>query len=472
MDELVSNDLLNEVLNMSNEGFLIADKDGVIRNVNKAWLNLCADSVPNNLTIGSNVHEMDEYIVDHVTTRSVASCVLETKKPYSCVYSPMDKRVIWSNGKPIFDDDGNLTFIVVNVNDISEILKLRDQIEDFDTIRKLYNEFMRSHVLVAQNPVQADPKMQELYKKCLTISNTDVTVMLMGASGVGKEVVANFIHNHSQRKGKPFLSINCGAIPENLIESELFGYVPGAFTGANKGGKKGIFEAANTGTLLLDEIGEMPKDMQVKLLRVLETNTVTPIGSTKGIPFDVRIIVATNRNLKEMVKVGKFRSDLYYRINVINIFIPPLCERPDDIEALALYFLRIFNLQYYSNSNIKSLSPDLIQRMKSYSWPGNVRELRNIIEQMVILSKEDVIEQRFFDSIIQSNVQVESPSIVSVHQIAKLDDIIEESERQLFKMVAKTKKSTREIAKLLNVSQTTVVRKLRKYSDETSTDKG
>jgi transcriptional regulator with PAS, ATPase and Fis domain len=455
--------LLEELLAFTTEGFLIADKNGIICYVNKTWMNMCVgDYLPVEDVIGVDVHEIKS--VHNVS--SVAEQVFETKKAHSKVYTPLEKqRGILASGKPIFDADGNMEYLIVRVNDISDIFHLRDQIDNFHRIKELYIEYMQANTKVELNPIQADPKMQKIYQKCLTVSVTDATVLLLGESGVGKEVVANFIHNHSHRKNKPFLSINCGAIPENLIESELFGYLPGTFTGANKEGKKGIFEAANTGTLFLDEIGEMSNEMQVMLLRVLETNSIRPIGSNSDINVDVRIVVATNRNLPQLAEEGKFRKDLFYRINIFTITIPPLRDRPNDIAALAEHFLNTFNQQYHYRSTKKEFSSDLLPLLQTYSWPGNVRELRNVIEQMVVLAEDDVITPDSFLPIVNyGDTNEPYSSIVSVKQIAKFNDLIDETERQLFEKVIKTRRSSREIAKLLNVSQTTVLRKLHKYN--------
>ena len=220
------------------------------------------------------------------------------------------------------------------------------------------------------------------------VAPLDTTVILFGETGVGKEVFAKYIYQHSARKNKPFIKVNCGAIPANLVESELFGYEKGAFTGADKNGKMGLFELANTGTIFLVEVGELPLDMQVKLLRVLQEQEFERIGGRKPVKVDVRVLAATNRDLEEMVKQKTFRQDLYYRLMIFPVHIPPLRERPDDILPLAQLFLQTLNRKYDFK---KYLSPLSAKMMQDYSWPGNIRELRNIIERAVIISNEDEI---------------------------------------------------------------------------------
>ncbi|AOT71309.1 sigma-54 interaction domain-containing protein [Geosporobacter ferrireducens] len=460
---MTEKNLLYEVLEQSNEGFLIMDAKGTVITVNKAWIQLCTNVLDfDKNVIGTHVFEFKEYI----NYFSVAEYIVKNKTSYSKVYAPFEDRVIFSSGKPITDNSGKIIYFVVKVNDISDIFHLRNQVENFSRIKELYIEYSKSQTNADLNPIQADPKMQKIYQKCLAISATDATVLIMGESGSGKEIVANFIHNNSNRSEKPFVSINCGAIPGTLIESELFGYAPGAFTGANKTGKKGIFEAANTGTLLLDEIGDMPLEMQVKLLRVMENKVIRRVGSEKDISVDVRIIAATNCALPQLVKEGKFRRDLYYRLNVIRITVPPLRERPKDIVALSKYFHNLFSRKYHHTAAKKVFPDQLLEQFLLYDWPGNVRELRNIMEQLVLLSENGTLDQNIFLSIINDDMSIQNRIItenVSVKQIARLDDIIEETEKQLFKKAYRMKKTSREIAKLLNVSQTTVIRKLKKY---------
>ena len=246
-------------------------------------------------------------------------------------------------------------------------------------------EFSNKDIIITKNKI-----MLSLKKKINKIANSPSSVLITGETGTGKEMFAKSIHNSSSRKHNPFVPINCANIPENLFESELFGYEEGAFTGAKKGGKPGIFEMANGGTILLDEIGELPLFLQAKLLRVLQENTIQRIGSLHSIPVDIRIIAATNRNLEEMLEEGSFREDLYYRLNVIPFYIPPLRERKDDVELLVYYFIKKYNKKL--NKNIYSITPEALSVLKSYNWPGNIRELENVVEYSINIEEKNAIQ--------------------------------------------------------------------------------
>lgn len=252
-----------------------------------------------------------------------------------------------------------------------------------------------------ENIVGKNQKMLEIFEMIDTISQTDSTVLIIGESGTGKELISKAIHNKSERSGCKFVSINCGALPENLLESELFGHTRGAFTDAHKD-KKGLFEVADKGTLFLDEIGEMSPKMQVKLLRALQERKVRKVGGSEEIEVDVRIISATNKDLTESIKVGEFRTDLFYRLNVISINVPPLRERKDDIPLLLEYFLRIFNKKF--NRQIEGFEKDALDIVINYSWPGNIRELENVIERAVALEKGSFISIKSLPSDLVYNI--------------------------------------------------------------------
>jgi len=269
-------------------------------------------------------------------------------------------------------------------------LRLKRAIEDY----KIKKELSYLRKLVGKgdffkNIVAQSPKMKELFDTIKQVAKTDSTIAIYGESGTGKEIVANAIHHYSLRSDKPFLAINCGAIPETLLEDELFGHVKGAFTNAYNN-KSGLLVQADQGTLFLDEVGEMSEAMQVKLLRVLETGTVRPLGSEKEIKVDVRIVVATKRDLQQMVKEGKFREDFFYRIHVIPLYLPPLRERKEDILLLATHFIEKFSQKM--NKNIKGMDNHLKDLLLGYNWPGNVRELENVIEFLVAMSPGPILK--------------------------------------------------------------------------------
>ena len=233
-------------------------------------------------------------------------------------------------------------------------------------------------------------QLKKVISECKSISNIPSTVLLLGESGCGKELLAQSIHNYSYRKDKPFIAVNCGALPINLVESELFGYEAGAFTGSKKNGSIGKFELANGGTIFLDEIGEMPMDMQVILLRVLQEGVITRVGGNKAIPVDVRVIAATNKDLKHEIKNHKFRSDLFYRLNVLPINVPPLKDRIGDVPILLNHFLHTKSKKL--NKPIPNISKSLFNKMITYCWPGNIRELENFVENIVVLDGQTTCE--------------------------------------------------------------------------------
>lgn len=300
--------------------------------------------------------------------------------------------------------------------------------------------------------------MENILQLAAKIADVDSTVLILGESGVGKEVIARFIHKRSHRDKGPFVKINCGAIPETLLESELFGYETGAFTGAKRQGKPGLIEMANEGTLFLDEIGELPLNLQVKLLQVLQEHRLVRIGGIKPITVNIRVIAATNRDIENMVKKGEFREDLFYRLNVVPITIPPLRERRDDIIPLIYHFLEEYNRKYDKAKKISAEAKDILIK---YNWPGNVRELENTVERLVVTVEEDVILPHHLpENLKEINIPLK---VVNVDGIIPLKDAVEMVERQLLHKAVEQCNSTYDIAKILGVNQSTVVRKIQKY---------
>jgi len=301
--------------------------------------------------------------------------------------------------------------------------------------------------------------MKELTKMAIRVAKVDSTVLIQGESGVGKELIADVIHAHGIRNKGPLIKINCGAIPENLLESEFFGYEPGAFSGASRKGKIGLFELANGGILFLDEIGDMPLNLQVKLLRVLQDKEITRVGGIRPIKVDIRILTGTNRNLSDMINHRQFRQDLYYRLNVVPIHVPALRERREDIPVLTDYFLEYFNKKYLTSSTSKQLSPEVIDCFMKHDWPGNVRELENLIERLIVTTAQANISindlPHWLDK-AQTNYTGNSESI-------PLRCAVEDTERKLLQYAFSRYKSTYEVARVLEINQSTVVRKAAKY---------
>jgi transcriptional regulator with PAS, ATPase and Fis domain len=312
--------------------------------------------------------------------------------------------------------------------------------------------------------VAGSAEMQQVIELAMRVARTDSTILVRGESGVGKEVLTRIIHRNSTRKNKSLMKINCAAIPENLLESELFGYEPGAFTGATKKGKVGLIELANQGTLFLDEIGEMPLTLQAKLLQVIQERTFYRVDGTKAIAVDIRIITATNRELEKLVEEKKFREDLFYRLNVIPITIPPLRERKGDIVPLVGRFLDKFNKKYQMD---KKISNDAFGYLLRYRWPGNIRELENMVEQLVVITPVDLIEPQHLPGYIHNLPNpIDKHDKVTVPGVVSLSEAMEEVEKQLFLSAYEHCKNTYQTAKILGVSQPTVVRKLKKYKQD------
>jgi len=305
--------------------------------------------------------------------------------------------------------------------------------------------------------------MHQIFELTLKVAKVDSNVLITGESGVGKEIIAKIIHKASPRAQKSFLQINCGAIPENLLESELFGYEGGAFTGARRKGKMGYFELSDGGALLLDEIGELPFNLQVTLLRALQEREVLRVGGTTPYKFDVRIIAATNRNLEEMVSKSLFRADLFYRLNVVPICIPPLRERKEDIIPLVIHFLEKFNSKFKTN---KRFEPEVLRAFERYDWPGNVREMENVIERLVIIVDDEIIDINHLP-FIDNNQEIQGVNIevLSPIPLQEASDILE---KKLIIKALQLYGSTRKAAKALGVSHPTVIRKAQKLNIKTS----
>lgn len=379
-----------------------------------------------------------------VFDKSVTVQVLKSRQRVKLVQLTKSNRTLEVTGFPFFNSDGELTNIVNVTKDLT---------------------FSNSKEFKETNPVELfayDPISIQMKAMIDLVASYDCMVLLLGNTGCGKTHIARYMHERSLRKDQPFLEINCGAIPENLIESELFGYEKGSLTGGLKDGKAGVFELARGGTILLDEIGELRLDLQVKLLQVLDTLSVYRIGSVTPTKVSARIILATNKNLLEMVKNGKFRKDLYYRINMMSILVPDLNERKQDILPLAKFFLQKLNVKYDKNAKITEEFKDFLT---SYYYNGNIRELINIMERYVLFygtDFRDVINSGIYAyKIDDSNFGLEDN--IEVKALMSLDKAKEELERQLI-MLAKEKYDTvREIAKALGVNPSTISRKMNKY---------
>ena len=350
-------------------------------------------------------------------------------------------------------------------------IKLRDKLEKAEKNNERLitsNELLRQKLNQSGEIIYRSKKMERVVEMATRVAECDASVLITGPSGSGKEVIANLIHSYSRRNKGPFIKINCAAIPEHLLESELFGYEPGAFSGGNPKGKKGLIESAQDGTLLLDEIGELPLPLQSKLLRVLQTQKVRHVGSNKGIEVNFRLLAATNANLKEMIEQKTFREDLYYRLNVIDIVIPGLDERREDIVPLLNHFLDLNNEKYHAK---KIFSNDALKFLAGCSYRGNVRELRNVVERMVIMSREDEItlsDASIAFAAMNVNEQGLPEEAAETEDFifgeGSLKEKVAAYERKLLQQYMAKYKSGAKVAEVLQTDQSTISRKCKKYN--------
>ncbi len=447
---------LNAIIESSYDGLYICDKNGIVTNVNTAWERICG--VSREQVVGKSAYDL---VAEGLYNKSAATKALETKKTCTVMLEmtsgPKASQKIMATSTPVFDEKGEIEQVVVNVRDITELENLKKQLDD---IRHYASELQEMQIqqLQMDDLVAQSPAMQRVLELVTRVSRVESTVLITGESGVGKEVIAKKIHLLSKRKNKPLIKINCGAIPENLLESELFGYEGGAFTGAKKEGKPGMFELASEGTLFLDEIGELPINLQVKLLRAIQEKEIIRVGGLKAIPVDVRIIAATNKDLASMVRKGTFREDLFYRLNVVNINIPPLRQRREDIVPLLFEVLKKFNTKYGLD---KRLTGPVVERLLQYDWPGNIRELENLVERLVVLVNEPYIQVMHLPEFLQENGS--KTKAITVNGIVPLKTAIQELEAQLIENALKEHRTTRKVAQLLEVNQSTIVRKIKHY---------
>jgi len=445
-------DELDAIIESIYDAIFITDGEGKALRVNSSWEKITG--LRSEDVIGKNVNDLES---QGYCSKSAALMVLEQKRPVTIQYRLYTGKEVLSSGNPIFDKDGNVVMVVTNVRDLTEMRRLSKQLEQTKKLTEEYHselKQLRTQVFKHEHIISESKKMNEVFELAMRVASVDAPVLITGQTGVGKEVVARFIHEHSKRRSKgPFLKINCGAIPENLLESELFGYDKGAFTGASREGKLGLFEAAEGGTIILDEIGELSLKLQVKLLRALQDLEITRIGAVKPQKVDIRVIAITNRDLKKMVKDGTFREDFYFRLNVVPIYIPPLIERKDDLLHLINFFLRKFNKAYSKNVY---LTREVVDILINYNWPGNIRELGNIIERLIVVTPHDEITA----TDLPDSLQGQAPGF-SIGRFDGLKDAVKRLEINLIEEAIKKYGGINEAATHLKVNPTTIYRKLR-----------
>jgi PAS domain S-box-containing protein len=458
---------LEAIIDSSYDGITVTDNKGKMLRISKSYSRI--SGIPweqLQKCIGHYVGHLDKsrevYLCD---TPKDSLLVLSNQKSTTIKKWLSNSKELAITGNPVLNDDGDIERVVWNVRDISELNALKREIQENKYITARYYtelEQLRARLTETEGLVIHSPKMKKVVELAARVATVDTNVLITGETGVGKEVIAKIIHKASFGRDGPFILVNCGAIPENLLESELFGYESGSFTGAKKSGKIGLLEAANQGTILLDEIGDLPILLQVKILRVLQEQQIVRIGGTKEIKLDLRILAATNKNLKRMVKENKFREDLFYRLEVIPIHVPPLRERKEDIIPLAQSFLDKYSSKYGID---KEISQEVFEILESYSWPGNVRELENLIERVLIIGRDTKILPRHFQKYFESSGE-NNTTAIKVNNLLPLKDAKEMLERELLNQALSSGLSTRRAAKILKVDHSTIVRKINKYKDK------
>jgi len=463
--EAVSGELRNVTILMQeldafmeavNEGIYIADGEGKTLRVNRAYERLAGLSREEVLG-----QKMEDLVKLGFIDQSVTMQVLREKKPISILQRLRSGLKAVVSGTPLFDENGDIYRVVTSVRDAYELNRLKEQLEQAtvlnDTYRKKLNQLQAGSqsVIIYRSAI-----MCRLVDFAVRLGSVDSNVIILGESGVGKELFAELIHRHSARAKNPFIRVNCTAIPEQLFESEFFGYVRGAFTGANKEGKAGIFEAANTGTVLLDEIGDMPLSLQAKLLRVIQERCINRVGDVTPRKIDVRILCSSNKDLRAMVEQGLFREDLYYRLTVVPLLVPPLRERSEDIPFLVQFFMKKFCSRY---SLERIMLPESVDLLSKRPWFGNVRELENCIERLVVTSVKSEIYPK---DVPLTDMKPYEHSAIHIEdqtsEIGNLRSILQRVEMEILRKAFAKHKSSRKVAAALGIDQSTALRKARK----------
>ncbi|MGI6730703.1 MAG: sigma-54 interaction domain-containing protein [Anaerovoracaceae bacterium] len=435
------------------DGICVVNAEGIVTQINKGYTEII--DIKEEEILGKSIQEM---LDKQYFSNAVSLEVIEKKQKISAMTTlNKNNRKVLLVGTPLMDENNNVIKVITVMRNLTELMELKEELEEAERKKQEYREELNSLKKVKDHEfVGRAPSIKKVKELIDHVAQTDATVLITGETGSGKEVVAREIYKKSKRKDAKYVKINCAAIPENLLESELFGYVKGAFTGADKKDKKGLFEIANNGTILLDEISEMPLKLQSKILRVLQEREITRVGGTESIKIDVRIIASTNESLEELIKQNLFRADLYYRLNVFPIKIPPLRERREDIPDIAASFLTKFNRIHEKN---KYFSNSAISALVKYDWPGNVRELENIIERMVIVSRNKVLDSD--DVLAIAYMGDKKPSDINSINIGEtsLKEAVQAYEKKILEKVLNEYGTSYAAAEVLKTTQPTIVRK-------------
>ena len=448
---------LDVLFDTSFDGLWLCDHKGLVIRINKASEKLMGVAAAQ--VIGRHVQDL---VKEGLFDKSVTTEVLKKRSTVTLFQQVKNGKQVLVTGNPVFDNKGKIQFVVTNTRDMSKLNELKSELEESRKLTRQYRSELKQlyqHQALSKKVIIRSTTMQRAFDKAMKAACVDSTVLISGESGVGKGFLAKLIHEASNRQSVPVIKVDCGAIPESLVEAELFGYEKGAFTGARDKGKSGYFELAEGGTLFLDEVGELPVNVQAKLLRFLDDNEVVRIGSTIPRKIDVRIIAATNRNLQEMVKAGTFRKDLFFRLNVIPIHIPMLKNRKDDIPPLIHHFLNQFNRKCGVN---KTISTPALNILCKYSFPGNIREIANLVEQLVVLTPGEVIGPEDIPDTVKEERIAQIP--YDSNQKWPLRKVVEHVEKNVITNAINLHKSQRKAAKALGIDHSTLSRKKIKYN--------
>ena len=451
---------LDTILDSIHDDILITDGNGKILKVSRSFENVYG--IKEEDILGETVFEMEK---QGIFKPSVIARVLQTNEKVTMRQRNNRERELIVTALPVRNENGEIIKVVSFTRDLTDFLNLQEQYSELESRIEKYTaeiEELRNKSMDLKGIVAKSPKSQDILRTIRRIAPFDANVLLTGESGVGKNMYARLIHKESSRAEHPFIEINCGAIPENLLESELFGYEGGSFTGANKEGKIGLIELAQNGTLFFDEIVEMPLNLQVKLLNFIQNKTIKRVGGTRDIPVDFRLIAASNKDFKQQIKEKKFREDLYYRLNVITIDIPPLRQRREDIVPLTFFF-NDKNNRHYGLS--KSFSQKAFEKIVAYDWPGNIRELENFVERILLTTENQMIEER--DLPVYMNQETEG---IKELYGGRLSEAVEALEEHMVCKAYEKYGTTVGVAEALGISQPTAVRKIRKFIRNKGTD--
>ncbi len=447
---------LDAIIDSSFDGLWISDREGGVVKINKASEKI--NDIKAEQVIGK---KMDDLVREGLIDRSVTREVLKNGTTVTLIQHLKNGKRILVTGNPVFDDRGELDLVVVNERDITTLIKLRNELDQNRALTSKYRSELslkkNQKTLISEAVVRSEA-MCRVFNTCMKVAQVDSTILMQGESGVGKGFCAKLVHKASRYKNGPFIRVDCGAIPESLIESELFGYEKGAFTGALTAGKPGQFELAERGTLFLDEVGDLPINVQIKLLRFLEENQVIRVGGITSKSIETRVIAATNRNLDEMVRNRTFRKDLFFRLNVVPIHIPPLRKRVEDIPALIELFLKQFNEKYSAE---KVILPRAIDCLRHYSFPGNIRELSNLVEQVFVLAQGSKILLEDFPIHVRS-AEYNLENCIDGDNLT-LHDAVENVEKRMIVHALRIHRTQRKAARFLGIDQSTLARKAKRY---------